>query len=156
MAESILTYRGAVYPWHCDHMGHMNVMWYVGKFDEATWQLLASVGLSAARLRKEQMGMVAVEQRIEYKQELLAGDLITIRSSIQGVREKVLIFSHEMINQETQELAARTVLTGVCIDTTTRKARPLPPDIREHIASQSSSVPTNKGSSIDNDFQVKP
>ena len=28
------TYRGAVYPWHCDHVGHMNVMWYVGKFDE--------------------------------------------------------------------------------------------------------------------------
>ena len=34
MAEPILTYRGTVYPWHCDHMGHMNVMWYVGKFDE--------------------------------------------------------------------------------------------------------------------------
>jgi acyl-CoA thioester hydrolase len=32
-------------------MGHMNVMWYVGKFDEATWQLLAAVGLTAARLR---------------------------------------------------------------------------------------------------------
>ena len=31
------SYRGAVYPWHCDHMGHMNVMWYIGKFDEATW-----------------------------------------------------------------------------------------------------------------------
>ncbi|HXY25849.1 MAG TPA: thioesterase family protein [Candidatus Acidoferrum sp.] len=139
MAESILTYRGAVYPWHCDHMGHMNVMWYVGKFDEATWQFLASVGLSAARLRKEQMGMVAVEQRIEYKRELFAGDLITIRSSIQEVREKVLIFSHEMTNQETQELAARTVLTGVCIDLTTRKARPLPTDIRQRMVSQSSS-----------------
>jgi acyl-CoA thioester hydrolase len=32
----ILAYRGTIYPWHCDHMGHMNVMWYVGKFDEAT------------------------------------------------------------------------------------------------------------------------
>jgi acyl-CoA thioester hydrolase len=32
----VLTYRGTIYPWHCDHMGHMNVMWYVGKFDEAT------------------------------------------------------------------------------------------------------------------------
>ena len=32
---SLLTYRGTVYPWHCDHVGHMNVMWYVGKFDEA-------------------------------------------------------------------------------------------------------------------------
>ena len=46
MAEPLLTYRGTVYPWQCDHMGHMNVMWYVGKFDEATWQFMASLGLS--------------------------------------------------------------------------------------------------------------
>ena len=135
MAESIITYRGVVYPWHCDHIGHMNVMWYVGKFDEATWQLLASVGLSATRLREENIGMVAVEQRIEYKRELRAGDLLTILSWMQEVREKVVVFVHEMTNQETQELAARTVLTGVCIDLTTRRARPLPPDIREQIAS---------------------
>ena len=24
VAELIETYRGAVYPWHCDHMGHMD------------------------------------------------------------------------------------------------------------------------------------
>ena len=24
------TYRGTVYPWQCDHVGHMNIMWYVG------------------------------------------------------------------------------------------------------------------------------
>src|SRR6185295_20168046 len=40
--SGLLTYRGAVYPWHCDHMGHMNVMWYVGKFDEANWNLFAA------------------------------------------------------------------------------------------------------------------
>ena len=133
MAESVVTYRGAVYPWHCDHMGHMNVMWYVGKFDEATWQLFSLIGLSPKRLRNEGIGMVAVEQRLEYKRELLAGDLVTIRSSIEEVREKALIFVHEMTNQDTQELAARTVLTGVCIDMTTRKARPLPGDTREII-----------------------
>jgi acyl-CoA thioesterase FadM len=38
------TYRGTVYPWHCDHIGHMNVMWYVGKFDEATWNSRKSKG----------------------------------------------------------------------------------------------------------------
>jgi len=112
-------------------MGHMNVMWYVGKFDEATWQLLSSVGLPSTRLRTEGIGMVAVEQHIEYKRELLAGDLLTIHSFIKEVREKALLFVHEMTNQETQELAARTLLTGVCIDTTTRKAKPLPPDVRE-------------------------
>jgi acyl-CoA thioester hydrolase len=91
---------------------------------------LSSIGLSPARLRNEGIGMVAVEQHLEYKHELVAGDLLTIRSTVQKV-----ILVHEMTNQETQELAARTVLTGVCINLTTRKARPLPSDIREHILS---------------------
>ena len=135
MADPIVTYRGTVYPWHCDHMGHMNVMWYVGKFDEATWQLFSSIGLPPKRLRNEGIGMVAVEQRLEYKQELVAGDLLTIRSSVQEVREKVVVLLHEMNNQETQQLAARTVITGVCIDIVTRKARPLPEDVRKGIVS---------------------
>jgi acyl-CoA thioester hydrolase len=133
MANSAVTYRGTIYPWHCDHMGHMNVMWYVGKFDEATWHLLASAGLTAKRMREEGIGMVAVEQRIEYERELLAGDLITIRSYFQEVREKALLFVHEMTNEETQEVAARTFLTGVCLDTKARKAKPLPADVRERI-----------------------
>jgi len=133
MPESIVTYRGTVYPWHCDHMGHMNVMWYVGKFDEATWQLLASVGLTPTRLRQDSIGMVAVEQRTEYKRELRAGDLLTVRSFVQEAREKSVLLVHEMTNQETEELAARTVITGVCIDLTTRKARPLPADVRDRI-----------------------
>src|SRR5438874_12817045 len=77
MPELPITYRGTIYPWHCDHMGHMNVMWYVGKFDEATWQFLSKLGLSPSRLSKEGTGMAAVEQHIEYKRELRAGDLIT-------------------------------------------------------------------------------
>jgi len=141
MAETFLTYRGTVYPWHCDHMGHMNVMWYVGKFDEATWQLFSAISLSPARLRDESIGLVAVEQHIEYKRELLAGDLITIRSAVQEIREKVIIFVHEMFNQETHDLSARTVITGVCIDIATRKSRPLPTDIRERAGQ------TNKESS---------
>jgi hypothetical protein len=26
MPSPLLTYRGTVYPWHCDHVGHLNVM----------------------------------------------------------------------------------------------------------------------------------
>jgi acyl-CoA thioester hydrolase len=133
MADPVVTHRGTIYPWHCDHMGHMNVMWYVGKFDEATWHLLASAGLTGNRMREEGIAMVAVEQRIEYKRELLAGDLITIRSWFQEVREKALLFVHEMANEETGKIAARTFLIGVCLDAKTRKARPLPADVRERI-----------------------
>jgi acyl-CoA thioester hydrolase len=51
MPDLPITYRGVVYPWQCDHMGHMNVMWYVGKFDEATWQILSMLDLTPSFLR---------------------------------------------------------------------------------------------------------
>jgi acyl-CoA thioester hydrolase len=137
MPESVVTHRGTVYPWQCDHMGHMNVMWYVGKFDEATWQPFATLGLGPSRLRKEGIGLVAVEQHLDYKRELRAGDLLTIRSSLLEIKDKSMRLMHEMTNDETGELAARTILTGVCIDIQGRKARPLPSDVKHRVESMS-------------------
>jgi len=131
MNELPITYRGTVYPWHCDHMGHMNVMWYVGKFDEASWQILASLGLTRTRTREEGIGAVAVEQHINYKRELLAGDIVTIRSGVIEVKNKVLRLFHEMRNEETGEIAATMTVVAIHIDVHARKARALPEDIRE-------------------------
>jgi acyl-CoA thioester hydrolase len=131
MSEFAVTYRGTVYPWQCDHMGHMNVMWYVGKFDEASWQLLATLGLTRARFRNENAAMAAVEQRVDYKRELHAGDIVTIRSTVLEVKDKAVRFIHEMRNDATGEVAAVTVTVGVYLDTTARRARSLPPDVRE-------------------------
>jgi len=130
-SASILTSLGVVYPWQCDHMGHMNVMWYTGKFDEATWHLLALIGLTPTYLREKKRGMVAVQQETTYKRELLAGDLISIQSGVLEMREKVVRFYHEMLNAETQELAAKTILTGVHLDTEARKSCPFPAEILE-------------------------
>lgn len=66
MTTALITYRGTVYPWHCDHVGHMNVMWYVGKFDEATWQLFNAVGLTPHFLR--------TARRCRHGQNYRAGD----------------------------------------------------------------------------------
>src|SRR6476661_501743 len=128
--QVMITYRGTVYPWHCDHMGHMNVMWYVSKFDEATWQLFSHLGLTNSRLQNDGTGMAAVEQNLQYKRELHAGDVITIRSAVLGVKDKSIRLTHEMSNDETEEIAAITVIIGVHLDTNTRRARPLPADIR--------------------------
>jgi acyl-CoA thioester hydrolase len=125
------TYRGTVYPWQCDHVGHMNVMWYVGKFDEATWNLFARVGLTPSYLRGSGRGMAAVQQNITYKRELLAGDIIAIRSVLLEVREKAIRFRHEMTNEETGEIAAICELTGVHLDRQARKSVPFEDAIRE-------------------------
>jgi acyl-CoA thioester hydrolase len=127
----IVTYRGTVYPSQCDHMGHMNVMWYVAKFDEASWQLLSALGLTGSRFRRAGIGVAAVDQHIQYKRELHAGDVVTIRSSVLGVTEKSIRLVHEMTNDETGEIAAVTILVGVHLDMTSRRARAIPSDVRE-------------------------
>jgi len=122
MSESIITYRGTVYPWHCDHVGHMNVMWYVGKFDEATWQLFNAIGLTPSYLRQARRGMAAVDQHISYLKELHAGAVVSVRSAILEVKDKSIRFEHEMVNDETGEVAARTTLKAVHLDTELRKS----------------------------------
>jgi acyl-CoA thioester hydrolase len=126
MFRNLTTYRGTVYPWHCDHVGHMNVMWYVGKFDEATWQLFNAIGLSPSFLREAGRGMAAVEQHIFYLKELHAGDVVSVKTSILEVKEKSIRFEHEMWNDETNEAVARTTLKAVHLDTAARKSCAFP------------------------------
>lgn len=125
------TYRGTVYPWHCDHMGHMNVMWYVGKFDEATWQLFATIGLGPAALRASARGMAAVDQHIRYRRELLAGAVVSVDTVVREVHERRIVFEHTMRDDADGEVAAQTTLVGVHIDTRLRKACAFAPEVAD-------------------------
>lgn len=131
MAEMFLTHRGVIYPWQCDQMGHLNVMWYVGKFDEATWQMFAAMGATPGYMRENQRGMAAVRQNNTYRRELKAGDVISIRTGVLEIYERRIQFYHEMINDETGEIVATSLITGVHMDTQARKACPFPPEILE-------------------------
>ncbi len=131
MRQLLETYRGTVYPWHCDHVGHMNVMWYVSKFDEATWNLFFEAGITPTYLRKNHRGMAGVQQNITYKRELYAGDVVAVRSGVLEIRDKVVRFQHEMMNLETAAPAAMTELTVVHMDTANRKSCPFPAAVLE-------------------------
>ncbi|HVR45839.1 MAG TPA: thioesterase family protein [Candidatus Binatia bacterium] len=128
--SEIVSYRGSVYPWHCDQMGHMNVMFYVGKFDEATWHLMAAVGITPAYVREMRSGMAGVQQNITYKRELLAGDIVEIRSRIMSIGDRKMAWVHDLYDAQTGELCAVCELTGVHIDRTERRATPFPPEVR--------------------------
>ncbi len=130
MTTGQLTYKGAVYPWHCDHMGHMNVMWYVGKFDEATWSYFASLGLTPAKLRDNARGMAALEQNLTYKREVLPGDTLEIYTSTVEIKDKTVRFNHEMIDCETGEIVSICELLAVHMDANARKAIALPKEVQ--------------------------
>jgi len=130
------TYRGTVYPWQCDHVGHMNIMWYVGKFDEANWNLFARLGLTPSYLRQSGRGMAGVQQNIAYRRELFAGDIVEVTSRLLELREKSIRFLHEMRNAETGEIAATCEITAVHLDRQAHKSMPFEDAIRAVAASR--------------------
>jgi acyl-CoA thioester hydrolase len=74
--------------------------------------------------------MAAVQQNISYKRELLAGDVVEVRSRLLEIREKSVRFAHEMRNAETGEVTATCEITGVHMDRRARKSTPFEPAIR--------------------------
>ena len=82
-------------------------------------------------LREQHRGMAAVQQNISYKRELLAGDIVEVRSRVLEVGEKSLRFLHEMWNIDARELAASCELTGVHMDRRERKAVSFPEAVRD-------------------------
>jgi len=131
--KAIRTYQGTIYPWNCDHMGHMNVQFYVAKFDEAIWNLFSYLGLTSKYLRENKRGMVALEQTLKYYKEVLAGDNIYVESEITEIKEKTIRIKHLMYSLENGKLLSESELTGLHIDTELRKGIPFPEFVREHL-----------------------
>lgn len=131
--KPIKTFQRTVYSWDCDHMQHMNVKCYVEKFDQATWNLLSYLGLTAGYFRKENRGMVALEQHIWYKKELFAGDNIFIESQVFELKEKTILFKHILYNLQTNIVCSETEITGLHIDSERRKSMVLPGFVGENL-----------------------
>ena len=134
MNDWIETYRGVVYPWHCDHLNHMNVQHYVGMFDQASWHLLEAVGISFADGEERGETLVDAQHTIQYKVEQRAGSLVRIESAFTRLGTKSLTFLHRLINCKTGVLAATSEIVEVYFDLKTRTSVPIPDELREKIA----------------------
>lgn len=130
------TYRGSVFSWECDEVGHMNVRYYVAKFDEASWQLMAKVGLTPKYLRSNNKSVVSVEQHIKYINELLPGDLVVVQSKVLEIKKSFIKFKHTMINSQTHQIAAEMTVVGVHLDLIARKPTTIPQSIANTIISK--------------------
>lgn len=126
------TYRGVVYPNQLDQMGHMNVQYFVAKFDEATWHTAAAIGLTAKYFREQNRGMAALEQTNKFKAEVRSGELLIVKSRITWIREKTIRFLHIMYNAESMQEVASSDLLGVHMDMKIRKSCPFPASIIEN------------------------
>lgn len=130
-AHGIETFRGVVFPWHCDSMGHFSVQHQMPLLDGAAYHLLGEFGPVVGVLEGRRVGWADVRHEITYHHELVAGDLIILRSGL-------LSFGNSSIRHRT-ELSRRcdgrvcTVMEGITVrfDLDARKSIPLDAGARE-------------------------
>lgn len=124
------TYRAVVFPWHCDHIGHMNVRWYAHHFDDAGFHLWTMAGLSQSEMKERGVGLVVAQIKIDYIQEMKAGELLVVRNAFIHVGTKSLRHLGRMYNADTEELCATQETIEVFFDPVKRTSAPMPDDIR--------------------------
>lgn len=130
MSEWRETMRGVVFPWHCDHFGHMNVRWYSHFFDDAGFQLWTVAGCSQSFMRETGAHVVVAQNSINYLHELRAGDLLVVRSAFTRLGNRSVTHVSRMYNADSGQLNATLESVEVFFDMKARKSSPMPDAIR--------------------------
>jgi acyl-CoA thioester hydrolase len=133
MADWQETYRAVVFPWNCDHYGHMNVRWYAHHFDDAGFHIWTVAGMGQAAIRARNIGLVVARTTIDYLHELRAGELLVIKSGFTRIGTKSITHVGRMYNADTGTLCATQEAVEVFFDPASRTSAPMPDDIREFL-----------------------
>lgn len=132
--KEFLTYKGCVLRWECDSNGHLNVMYYINKFENGGHNLMLEIGLTSYIAdRKGTLGSVVLEQNINYYKEVFEDDVLYINSKVLGLSNKTITVEHVMFNGMTKEEVAKMRVVLVLFDKVKRRALPIPSRIKKEL-----------------------
>lgn len=123
-------HRATIIPDYLDAMGHMNVRWYMGLYDEAGWNFFDHIGMSQTYFQTEKKGGFALRQFIQYYAEVRVGETVAIHARVLGRSDKRIYFMLFMLNETQNVLASTFENLGTHADLIKRRSSPLP----DHIA----------------------
>ena len=129
MTGYVETYRGCVHGWECDHYGHLNVQFYIGRISDAFGTLMGLIDMAGPAIERRNLGLVAVHQENDFRRELRAGALIVVQSGIAGIGGKKLRLHHRLLNGESGALAFEARGLCICMDLAARRSTDLPDDV---------------------------
>ncbi len=124
------TYRGLVMAQEVDSNGHMNVQFYTTKYDMASGQFLAKLGIDYQEQKRRKLGFAYVEMTIRYMKEVMEDDPIHIETIVRGVSTKVVSIEHYMKHSSTGKLLSTALAKWVVFDQVERKAVVLEDEFR--------------------------
>lgn len=118
--------------WECDSNRHMNVMYYINKFEHAGRNFSLELGFVEVG-DSDTVGMVVLEQHIKYLKEVFEDDLLYIESSLLSVGNKAFTVLHQMFNGRTKALVCEMKIVLVLFDKINRTALPMPATNRKRL-----------------------
>ena len=110
--------------WECDSNRHMNVMYYVDKFEHAGRNFTHELGILDEGFNPK-LGLVVVEMYIQYHKEVFEDDLLFVETSLLNIGNSSYRILHEMYNGRTKVKVSEMNLVSVLFNKETRKATPL-------------------------------
>ena len=135
MAEWIETFKGAVLVSEYDSEAYMNSRIYVSRFDQATWFLLHSLGVTPTTMKRERLRIAIIRQNYQFLGELRGGELVSIKSGMLAVGDKHLRFLHQMWNVESGKMVATSDCTALEASLETGKSVALPEALKQRAKS---------------------
>jgi acyl-CoA thioester hydrolase len=132
---AMISYRSVVDPADCDFLGHMNVSRYFAACSDGVFAIQSEMGLTANDMRHgRRLSFAVVHAESEFKAELSAGDAIRLETGILALGSKSITFRHRLIRAEDEAVIFETVFKCVMLGLETRRAEPIPSDVREKAA----------------------
>jgi acyl-CoA thioester hydrolase len=130
--------RRRVLPQHTDHAG---VMWhgaYLGWLEEARVEALAGAGLAYSTLADRGLALPVVGVQLEFRQALLHGEWVELRSQLLAIQGLKLPWRSQFIAPD-GAVAAEALVELVLVDLSGGPARPrlvrrLPEELKQALA----------------------
>jgi len=131
MSDWVKTFRGVVLASEYDAASFMNSRMYVSRFDQATWLLLHSIGLTPSTMKERRLRVAIVRQNYQLMRELRGGELVQVRSGFLAVGDKYFRFLHQMFDEEDGTMVSTCDCVAVQAALDTNHSLPLEDALRE-------------------------
>ena len=128
----ISVHKGVAHPWQCDILGHLTTRFYVAMFDDASYHYLHTMfGWSGNTDADGRLSWADVRHTINYKAQVMPGDLLEVRAGLVKIGSKSLTVANEMTKLGNGEVAATLECVMVLFDRHERGAAIIPDDMRD-------------------------
>lgn len=101
MSGFIETYRGIVFPWDVDIVGHFTVASYFARLEDATLGALEAIGLGPSYMERERRACMTVDCYVRYVEELRDGDILHVQSGVIAADDEGVLLGHKFFNSDT-------------------------------------------------------